>query len=244
MEIRYIGKTANPTARYNSHLSTRELSHKSYKSNWIKSVLDGGKFPYMEIVEECESANVDSREKYWIGFYRSRGCRLANMTNGGEGGNTLIEESVRKTHSLKTSIGLKGKPKSPEARKAMRQTKLGKTLSNEHKAKIGKSVTGEKNGFFGKHHTEEQKTSMRERFLGKSVNFTAEQKVLMAKTKYTKRGKYWGVSRQNENWWRVRIFYKGKSIHLGIRRTEDEAALLYNELVHQYLPDAPLNTIL
>lgn len=116
--------------------------------------------------------------------------------------------------------------------------------TQRHKDNIGNSVRGEKNGFFGKHHTDEFKNSLRNKFLGKPKNYTEEQKKLMAKTKYTKRGKYWGVSKLgNKNWWRVRIYVDGKSLYLGIRKTEDEAALLYNELVHQYLPDAPLNFI-
>lgn len=243
-EIRYVGKTSNPESRYKSHLEIRELSMGSYKANWIKSLLRNNQFPYMEILEECTSENVDSREIFWIDFFRSNGVKLTNMTNGGEGGNTLILDETRKRHSVNTSLGLKGKSKSPEAIEAIRLSKIGKRHTQRHKDNIGNSVRGEKNGFFGKHHTDEFKNSLRNKFLGKPKNYTEEQKKLMAKTKYTKRGKYWGVSKLgNKNWWRVRIYVDGKSLHLGIRKTEDEAALLYNELVHQYLPDAPLNFI-
>lgn len=243
--IRYIGKTANPESRYNSHLGKRELSRFSYKTNWIKSLLKNNQFPYMEILEECSPETVDSREVYWIQFCKLNGIPLTNMTNGGEGGNTLVLEDTRKRHSTNTSLGLKGKPKSPEAIEAIRKSKIGKKLTQEHREKIGDSVRGEKNGFFGKHHTDEFKKRLRTKFLGKPKNYTDDQKKLMAKTKYTKSGKYWGVSKlSNKNWWRVRIYVDGKSLHLGIRKTEDEAAHLYNELVHQYLPDAPLNSIL
>lgn len=83
-DIRYVGKTISPKRRYNCHLSPKKATIKTPIGRWVKKLQKSGLRPIMEILETCES-NWESREKYWILFYRGLGKKLCNLTEGGEG---------------------------------------------------------------------------------------------------------------------------------------------------------------
>lgn len=243
LEVRYIGKTNDPNKRYSQHFAPHELGVDSYKSRWIASLLRKNTYPTMIMIEECSQENLNSREIFWISNYRNLyGWRLTNSTNGGDGGNLLIREDIKRRHSENTSKGLKGKKKSPEHIQNMTLPKIGKKHTEEHKRKIGLSVSGNKNGFYGKHHSDELKSFLRERFTGKPMNFTEEQKEKMRKTRFVKKGKYLGVSKVR-NRYRARTFINGKEIHFGCFATPEEAALAFNREIIKYFPNAPLNCI-
>lgn len=88
-EIRYIGKTIDPEKRLKSHINSANKVDKRYKKsyvkNWIYSLLLKNKNPEMIIIEEVNNKNWQSREKYWIKFYKDEGCKLTNLTLGGDG---------------------------------------------------------------------------------------------------------------------------------------------------------------
>lgn len=83
-EVRYVGVTVGSLAtRLNVHLQeARNPAKASHKINWIRSLLKKDLRP---LIEELEVTPDRSREIHWIAFYRSRGVRLTNMTDGGEG---------------------------------------------------------------------------------------------------------------------------------------------------------------
>jgi hypothetical protein len=54
-EVRYIGKTKNIKRRYYEHINTKG---NSYKSNWIKSLLNEGIKPIIDIIEICNKDSV------------------------------------------------------------------------------------------------------------------------------------------------------------------------------------------
>jgi len=81
-EIRYVGKTFNPSKRLVNHLYDK---NNTYKANWIKSVLKkGSKISYI-IIEECNDSNWKNREIFWISEYKKIGHKLTNYSIGGEG---------------------------------------------------------------------------------------------------------------------------------------------------------------
>jgi group I intron endonuclease len=133
-EVRYIGKSVNPKRRLNEHLKKFTGSH---KSNWIKSLLNIGLMPIIEIVEICNDSNWCEREKYWISQFGN----LTNGTEGGEDGRML--SSVRKRMSIINS-GVNnpnyGKKASEETRKKISESLINRNLSKEHKNAIKKSV--------------------------------------------------------------------------------------------------------
>lgn len=91
-EIRYIGKTDNLCSRYSYHLTTGlKYYPREYKYCWIKSLLNKGLKPDIIIIEGCDSSIWEDREKYWIEYFRGKGCKLTNLTDGGEGQKTGFE---------------------------------------------------------------------------------------------------------------------------------------------------------
>jgi group I intron endonuclease len=103
--VRYVGKTNNIKNRWFNHLS-KAKTKKAHVYSWIKSLLKRGISPIMEVIEECTIDNWETREKYWISYYKESGCKLCNMTTGGEtglGGYVDIEDKVSK---VKAAVGL------------------------------------------------------------------------------------------------------------------------------------------
>jgi len=84
-EIRYIGKTDDPYGRLKAHFHKNKLSAHSRKNSWLKSLQARGVEPVMLIFAQADVALWQQAEKYYIRLYRALGCRLTNMTDGGDG---------------------------------------------------------------------------------------------------------------------------------------------------------------
>jgi group I intron endonuclease len=113
----YIGVTENFTKRKREHISAAKTSHKVLYRAMRKYGIDAFSF---EIIEETSDRK---RECFFISEYKSTDMNFGyNLTNGGEGTPGFIPTD--------------------EARESMRQAKLGKKLSSDHKRKIGESGKG------------------------------------------------------------------------------------------------------
>lgn len=112
-EIRYVGKTTNLVRRLNSHIN-RCKSNKFHSAVWIKSIINKGKKPIIEIIEECNEENWEDREIYWISYYR----KIFDLTNILDGGG----------HSA--TYGRLGKPWTEEQRINNRKSRLGKSVNH------------------------------------------------------------------------------------------------------------------
>lgn len=104
-EIRYIGKTVKLLKdRLHNHIYEATKRYKpNYRCNWINSLVKKGLKPFIEEIDKCtweESANL---EIYYIKYYKSIGCNLVNLTDGGEGilGLKFSKERINK---LKNSL--------------------------------------------------------------------------------------------------------------------------------------------
>src|SRR5665213_810766 len=85
--IQYIGQTCNIKTRYANHI--RDGGKKVLAKRWVIKLKSKGKFPTIKIIESGLTVkSVDSREIYWIAFYRKINPKLKNMTTGGDGGKT------------------------------------------------------------------------------------------------------------------------------------------------------------
>ena len=115
--VRYIGKSNNPRRRLYQHTKDR---HNLHKFNWLKSIINRGQKPVLEIIEKVSVTLWKEREIYWIAKYREDGHKLLNMTIGGD--------------------GAEGMKHSEESRKKMSQSKKGLKLSDDHKQKISQSL--------------------------------------------------------------------------------------------------------
>jgi len=119
--IRYVGKTKQYLKqRLYSHIKECLTNRKSHKISWIKSLLNNGQRPKIEIIDQVDDSDWEFWEKYWINQLRSWGIKLTNLTEGGQGGN--------------------GYRHTEESKKKMSESKKGIKLSDEHRFEISKSV--------------------------------------------------------------------------------------------------------
>lgn len=81
-QIRYVGKSNNIKKRLVQH---RFDNHKSYKTNWIKSLKDNNLEPILNIIDEVPKEEWSFWEKHYISLYKSWGFKLTNGTDGGDG---------------------------------------------------------------------------------------------------------------------------------------------------------------
>lgn len=129
-EIRYIGQTKRLLRhRLMSHVSSARRGGRTYRDNWIRSILLSG--DAIEIVILVEHAEWSKTEVELIAKYRSDGARLVNTTSGGDGVRDLPAE-VKSRISAKA----RGRKLSAEHRALMSARRRGVPLSPEHREKM------------------------------------------------------------------------------------------------------------
>ena len=81
-EIRYIGKSVNIKRRLIGHIS-KSRNNNNHFHNWIKSILNEGLKPKIEIIKHTNEQNWMQDEKDSIIEYRENGHNLLNIAEGG-----------------------------------------------------------------------------------------------------------------------------------------------------------------
>lgn len=95
-EVRYVGKSSNPSSRLRQHISAAK-HHKSkyYSAHWIRSVLRTGATPTMQILAEVPEGEAwEEYERHFIKLYKDLGFSLTNTAPGGEGSFDQSPEAV------------------------------------------------------------------------------------------------------------------------------------------------------
>lgn len=153
-EIRYIGKSIRPKDRLTNQCNEHS---KTWRSNWIQSVLKRGKRPQISILQSLEN-NEDwqEAEKEWIKKGKEMGWKLTNGTDGGDGlvnPSEEVRQKIIKTwtgrkHSEETKrlIGekSKGRKHSEESKKHMSKLMKGRKITWGNKLKIANSKLNDK----------------------------------------------------------------------------------------------------
>ena len=123
----YIGESKNIQRRWNDYKKLRCKTQVKIYNSFIKY---GWENHIFEIIEECGVEELKCRERYWQDFYDVLGRSGLNLklTECGEVKQEHSEETIEK----------------------IRNSRLGKKLSQEHRDNIGRGVKGEKNYLFGK----------------------------------------------------------------------------------------------
>lgn len=152
-QIRYIGKTNDLKRRLNRHIHERFL-HESYKDRWVRTLIDAGIRPEIEVIDLVDENEWIFWEKFYIAYFKYIGC---NLTNGTEGGDQPPSTKGRK-HTI-------------ESRLKMSNTKKGKPIpwlndgmerSEEHRRNLSKSCKGRISPNKGKKFSEEYKKKLSE----------------------------------------------------------------------------------
>lgn len=140
-KIRYVGKTDNLKSRLRDHLylsPNRADAQSTHKNNWIRGLQQDGLNPVMVILEMCDASVWQERERYWIAELRGQGESLTNGTPGGEGGPANLGKKLleRQKEHLR-------RPKTEACKQKIRESLLGRHLSEEIRKKIGDSLRGQ-----------------------------------------------------------------------------------------------------
>ena len=93
--VRYIGKTKN-----NLNKRLREHIHESsntYKSNWIRSLINKGLKPSIQIIDNSTELDWKTKEQYWIGMFPN----LVNASSGGDNGMTKEFSKKGENHPMR-----------------------------------------------------------------------------------------------------------------------------------------------
>lgn len=100
--LRYIGKSTSGLTRPRQHLNICCLNReKSYKANWIRSLIRIGLLPEIVVIQSSvDSSILSDCERFWIVYFRGMGCPLTNLTDGGDGPfGRLVSEHERSLKS-------------------------------------------------------------------------------------------------------------------------------------------------
>lgn len=82
-KIRYVGKSNFPKKRLYDHIRTCHRTH-THKNNWIKSLLENGHKPILEVIDEVPMCEWQLWEMYWIDKLKDDN-ELTNTSCGGNG---------------------------------------------------------------------------------------------------------------------------------------------------------------
>lgn len=154
-DYRYIGKTKKQIKkRISEHIADCNRGCKTYRNNWIRSLLNDGIRP-VGILLEITFSDGAKEEIAAIKFYKKQGHKLTNGTIGGEGCIGMSQESKNRRvksrawykHSdeIKAKIGAlkKGKPLHENSLKALKIASNSKE-NKERLLKISKDRIGKK----------------------------------------------------------------------------------------------------
>lgn len=167
-EVRYVGKTEKTLKhRLSMHITTSiKNKNKTHKEAWITQVYNKGKRPIIELIEEVDFSDWQTKEIFWISQFNN----LTNICRGGLGGTGRVyTESEREEKSIlikrlisegkiiyteernkKISEFHKGKKLKDSTKQKLRLANIGKKQTFEQKLKTAKKVirecikTGEK----------------------------------------------------------------------------------------------------
>jgi hypothetical protein len=169
-ELKYIGKSINPQSRYRKHLQDSKKKI-SYKDKWIYSLLENNNKPKLLIIDEVDEYNWEFWEKHYISYYKFIGCKLTNISEGGENPPNLTGRKRTKEEIQRISKSNTGKKRSQETRNNISLAKKGKPIlhlnngkerSLSHKNNLSLSLKGRTSPNKGKKLSVEHKKNLSE----------------------------------------------------------------------------------
>jgi hypothetical protein len=137
--VKYVGYSKRPKTRFWEHLRDAKKGVKTYKSSWIKSLLDIKKLPIMEIIKVCEKHDdILMEEINLIKAFKEENIKLTNLTDGGDGRNG---SKLPENHPFLNYFNL-GRKMSDYSRKKLSESRKGIKFTEEHKEKISLKKIG------------------------------------------------------------------------------------------------------
>lgn len=197
-ELRYIGYSSEIERRIKDHHRPIYLKAKTYKNNWIKSLIAVGQQAELIIIKEYETAGeLPVAEIEMVEYFRALGADLTNGTRGGDGhlkGDKLSDETRKKLS---------------EAFSGEKHPMYGKKHTEEAKQKISEALSGENNPLYGKTHTSETILKMSVIKTGKI--FTEEHRENISVSKSGTTNPWYGKKRSETTRKKMSEAQKGKN---------------------------------
>lgn len=165
MEYRYVGLSSRGTSRFKEHhresSSPLDSRYGLPKSRWMRKVRYLVEF---DILEECHTIDeLKLNEMKWIHILKSRGHRLLNLTDGGDGTFGWSPDEGWRQHRSKLMSGT-GNPM--YGRSGELSPNYGVKKSQAFKDNLSSKRTAELNPFHGKVHTEETLSKISDKLIG------------------------------------------------------------------------------
>lgn len=161
--VRYAGKSDNPSRRYKEHLNESK-NKKTYKDHWINGLLCNSQKPELLILDEVQFDEWPFWESFYITLFKIWEFKLTNLTQGGDGGN--FGDEINK----KISEKLMGRKFSDEWRNNIRISRIGKKATKETKLKFSELRMGAKNPMYGVSRKSEWDENKRRKILQLSMD--------------------------------------------------------------------------
>lgn len=134
-EIKYIGKSSRGMLEPKTYSKPSASKGKRKVSKWIKKLQKLNLKPEILIIEEniIDEKTLNEREIFNISYYRSLGCDLKNLTDGGEGsvGHKHTDEARKKI-----SEASKNQVWTEERKKNISEANKGRKVDPEHNRKL------------------------------------------------------------------------------------------------------------
>lgn len=146
-EIRYIGKSNNPSGRLNRHIKESLYGHNNHRHRWIRKLLSNNLKPELIILDECDEKDWQIVEQAWICYGFDNNWPLVNSTFGGDGlqGYSFSEECKAKLRIIQKEIH-----SSVEYRKKIGAKVRERYLNVEERKKISDRMKGKNNPMYGR----------------------------------------------------------------------------------------------
>lgn len=139
--LRYVGKSNNPRKRQMSHLSEARRGAPGHHYNWLRSL---SKPPELELLARAPADAWEDAERYWIALARDYGCALTNLTDGGDGGPSLLGRKATPEARHNMCLAQAKVLKTPEQLERITSLNKGKPFSEEHRHKLSLAHLGKK----------------------------------------------------------------------------------------------------
>lgn len=117
-DYRYVGQSIDIANRLRGHVRGAHRKRTPVQCWMAKRLASGGTIHVTVLEVVTNRNNLSSRERWWIRDLRGMGYRLLNVTEGGEGGATML-----------------GRRHTDASREKVRAAKVGKKLSADHIAR-------------------------------------------------------------------------------------------------------------
>lgn len=137
-EVRYIGKTVNPSHRLCEHLRDARTKQ-NHRARWIACILRDGITPLLRVLQEATAGTWSEIERQQIATHREAGCRLTNGNAGGLGSHNPTEEARGKMRASAQKRSPEHRAKLSMARQRQSPPTLGQKRSAETRAKIAEN---------------------------------------------------------------------------------------------------------